>query len=197
VIVAIAVLLTLSGKQPPANATEGRQLLAGLFNGNTRLPRLADLLPIAPGGGSAPTPAPAPPQSGSGDSGDIPGLYRDLYVTAGRDYRLPWTVLAGIGKVESDHGRSQLPGVHSGSNSAGACGPMQIGCVPGSAAGNSWATYGRGSPYSPGDAIPAAARYLVGHGAHQSIDQAIYGYNHSSAYVANVKGWARRYGGTV
>ncbi|MEN3358469.1 MAG: hypothetical protein V7637_2451, partial [Mycobacteriales bacterium] len=27
---------------------------------------------------------------------------------------LSWTVLAGIGKIESDHGRSTLPGVHSG-----------------------------------------------------------------------------------
>jgi hypothetical protein len=33
---------------------------------------------------------------------------------------LPWTVLAAVGQVESDHGRSTLPGVHSGHNSAGA-----------------------------------------------------------------------------
>ncbi len=39
---------------------------------------------------------------------------------------LPWSVLAGIGKVESDHGRANLPGVRSGSNSAGAEGPMQL-----------------------------------------------------------------------
>ena len=49
---------------------------------------------------------------------------------AGSRYRIPWSVLAGIGKVESDHGRARLPGVRSGSNWAGACGPMQIGCVP-------------------------------------------------------------------
>jgi hypothetical protein len=38
---------------------------------------------------------------------------------------LPWTILAAIGTVESDNGQSTLPGVHSGSNSAGAEGPMR------------------------------------------------------------------------
>ncbi len=33
---------------------------------------------------------------------------------------LPWTVLAAIGTVESDNGQSNLPGVHSGANAAGA-----------------------------------------------------------------------------
>src|SRR5581483_9219181 len=37
---------------------------------------------------------------------------------------LPWTVLAAIGTVESGNGTSNLPGVHSGSNAAGAEGPM-------------------------------------------------------------------------
>ena len=35
-------------------------------------------------------------------------------------------MLAGIGKVESDHGQSDAPGVHSGANFAGAEGPMQF-----------------------------------------------------------------------
>ena len=35
-------------------------------------------------------------------------------------------MLAGIGEVESGHGRSALPGVRSGSNSAGAEGLMQF-----------------------------------------------------------------------
>ena len=39
---------------------------------------------------------------------------------------LPWGVLAGIGEVESDHGQSTAPGVHSGANFAGAEGPMQF-----------------------------------------------------------------------
>jgi membrane-bound lytic murein transglycosylase B len=102
-------------------------------------------------------------------------------------------VLAAIGKVESDHGRVRLPGVRSGSNWAGACGPMQLGCVPRSKAGNAWARYGHGSVYDPADAIPAAARYLVDHDAGHHLDRALYAYNHSWAYVTRVKQLARRY----
>ena len=138
----------------------------------------------------------ATPPSGqprrSGRHRDIPAVSR-LYRQAGARYRVPWSVLAAIGKVESDHGRSRLPGVRSGSNWAGACGPMQIGCVPGSKAGNSWARYGHGRPHDPEAAIPAAARYLVDHGARCNLDQAILAYNHSRAYVAKVKQLAHRY----
>jgi membrane-bound lytic murein transglycosylase B len=124
---------------------------------------------------------------------DVPRAYLRVYCQAGTRYRIPWPVLAAIGKVESDHGRTRLPGVRSGSNWAGACGPMQIGCVPGSKAGNSWARYGHGRPHDPANAIPAAARYLVDHGARRNLDRAIYAYNHSWAYVAKVKQLARRY----
>jgi len=126
---------------------------------------------------------------------DVPRSYLRLYCKAGTSNRVPWSVLAAIGKVESDHGRVRLPGVRSGSNWAGACGPMQIGCVPGSKAGNAWARYGRGRPHDPANAILAAARYLVDHGARRNLDRAIYAYNHSRAYVAKVKQLARRYGG--
>jgi membrane-bound lytic murein transglycosylase B len=124
---------------------------------------------------------------------DIPSGYLRLYRRAGARHRLPWPVLAAIGKVESDHGRSRLPGVRSGSNWAGACGPMQLGCVPGSKAGDAWARYGHGRPHDPAAAIPAAARYLVDHGARRNLDRAIYAYNHSWSYVARVKALARRY----
>jgi membrane-bound lytic murein transglycosylase B len=147
--------------------------------------------------------APAPkPKSGASfgqprpsraATADIPTGYLHLYRSAGARYRIPWPVLAAIGKVESDHGRTRLPGVRSGSNWAGACGPMQIGCVPGSKAGNAWARYGHGRPHNPAQAIPAAARYLVDHGARHNLDRAIYAYNHSWAYVAKVKQLARRY----
>jgi len=144
------------------------------------------------------TPAPKKPTAGqpqpsSAGTADIPPDYLRLYRTAGSRYRIPWSVLAAIGKVESDHGRTQLPGVRSGSNWAGACGPMQIGCVPGSKAGNAWARYGHGRPHDPAQAIPAAARYLVDHDARHHLDQAIYAYNHSWSYVAKVKQLARRY----
>jgi membrane-bound lytic murein transglycosylase B len=144
--------------------------------------------------------APAPPKPAGGQPGpsraaaaDIPPAYLRLYRQAGARYRIPWPVLAAIGKVESDHGRVRLPGVRSGSNWAGACGPMQLGCVAGSKAGNSWARYGHGRPYDPAQAIPAAARYLVDHGARRDLDRAIYAYNHSRSYVTKVKTLARRY----
>ena len=112
---------------------------------------------------------------------------------------LSWAVLAAIGKVESDHGRARLPGVRSGWNAAGAAGPMQFGIGQGRA-GNAWARYGgdfdrdgRSSVYDPGDAIPAAARYLCDHGAPRRLDTALYAYNHSWAYVTRVKRLARGY----
>jgi len=131
---------------------------------------------------------------------DIPTGYLPLYRRAAqRCPGLSWSVLAAIGKVESDHGRSRLPGVRSGWNAAGAAGPMQFGIGVGRA-GNAWARYGHDfdrdgqrSVYDPGDAIPAAARYLCAAGAPRRLDRALYAYNHSWTYVAEVKQLARRY----
>jgi membrane-bound lytic murein transglycosylase B len=154
-----------------------------------------DLGVIEPPARAAPTRKPAARQPGPSRAAlaDIPAAYLRLYRQAGARYRVPWSVLAAIGKVESDHGRARLPGVRSGSNWAGACGPMQLGCVPHSKAGNAWARYGHGNVYDLAQAIPAAACYLVDHGARHNLDQAIYAYNHSWAYVAKVKQLARRY----
>jgi membrane-bound lytic murein transglycosylase B len=154
-----------------------------------------DLSVLEPPARAAPArkPAARQPAPSRAAIADIPTGYLRLYRTAGTRYRIPWSVLAAIGKVESDHGRVRLPGVRSGSNWAGACGPMQIGCVTGSKAGNAWARYGRGSPHDPAAAIPAAARYLVDHGARRNLDRAIFAYNHSWSYVARVKQLAGRY----
>ena len=156
-----------------------------------------DLGVIDPPARAAParTPGAGQPGPSRAATADIPPGYLRLYRSAGARYRVPWPVLAAIGKVESDHGRARLPGVRSGSNWAGACGPMQLGCVPGSKAGNAWARYGHGRPHDPAQAIPAAARYLVDHGARHHVDRAIFAYNHSWAYVAKVKALARRYAG--
>jgi membrane-bound lytic murein transglycosylase B len=156
-----------------------------------------DLRLVDPPAQAAPArkPAPGQPTPSQAAAADIPTRYLRLYRQAGARYRIPWPVLAAIGKVESDHGRVRLPGVCSGSNWAGACGPMQIGCVPGSKAGNAWARYGHGRPHDPA-AIPAAARYLVDHGARHYLDRALFAYNHSRSYVAKVKAIARRYART-
>jgi membrane-bound lytic murein transglycosylase B len=154
-----------------------------------------DLGLLEPPAQAAPAPRPAASQPGPSRAAvaDIPAGYLRLYRSAGATYRVPWPVLAAIGKVESDHGRARLPGVRSGSNWAGACGPMQIGCVPSGKAGNAWARYGRGRPHDPANAVPAAARYLVDHGVRRDLDRAIFAYNHSRSYVAKVKQLARRY----
>jgi hypothetical protein len=144
-------------------------------------------------------PARQAPPSGAATA-DIPAAYLALYRQAAPHCpELSWSVLAAIGKVESDHGRAPLPGVRSGWNHAGAAGPMQFGIGKGRA-GNAWARFGRdfdhdGRPsvYDPGDAIPAAARYLCDAGAPRRLDAALYAYNPSSSYVAKVKAIARRY----
>src|SRR4029453_6136377 len=82
-------------------------------------------------GGGAPTPTPQQA---------IPPPLLPVYQTAADSCPgLPWSVVAAIGKVETDHGRSTAPGVHSGANFAGAAGPMQIGI--GGKAGNTFAGY--------------------------------------------------------
>src|SRR3984957_9285893 len=57
----------------------------------------------------------------------IPANYLKWFQKVGLQYNVPWTVLAGIGKVESDDGQTTLTGVITGSNDFGAAGPMQIG----------------------------------------------------------------------
>jgi hypothetical protein len=125
---------------------------------------------------------------------DIPRRYLALYQRTGRHERIPWEVLAGIGKIESDHGRSRAPGVRSGVNAFGCCaGPMQFNLRNGPP--STWDTYGRGSPYRPEDAIPAAGRKLAADRRRTgSLRGALYAYNHSTAYVDGVLHQARRYG---
>ncbi|MGW9635901.1 C40 family peptidase [Nocardiopsis alba] len=143
----------------------------------------------------------------------IPENYLELYREAGEDRGIPWNILAGIGQVESHHGRWDGPGITEGHNDWGAAGPMQFGSLDGSAAGNSWGgepiqdvedrpdqgygVDGNGdgivNVYDPADAIPAAADYLISHGIEDDVRQAIFGYNHAWWYVDDVLEWAERY----
>ncbi|WP_394620139.1 NlpC/P60 family protein [Lentzea sp. JNUCC 0626] len=136
---------------------------------------------------------------------DIPGDYLSLYFEAARSCPgLSWSVLAAIGKIESDHGRSPLVGVAAGTeNFAGARGPMQFlqstfdsvvsqhqlpagGQVP-------------PSPWDPHDAVHAAAHYLCDSGAREGRDlrAAIWAYNHADWYVAQVLAQADRYASVI
>jgi peptidoglycan DL-endopeptidase CwlO len=142
----------------------------------------------------------------------IPANYLYWYQRVGNQYDVPWTILAGIGTVESDNGQTTLPGVHSGSNPFGAAGPMQIGI--GGAAGNVWgglpvhpasevvngvATDEDGGPdasvYDPADAIAGAAKYLLTAGVQTNPSSAIFAYNHLQSYVQSVLSYASAYAG--
>ena len=150
------------------------------------------------------------PAAASSAAASIPAGYLADYEKAGAAYGIPWTVLAGIGTVESANGQSTAPGVHSGANAYGAAGPMQFGV--GGAAGDTWGgtpvhpasehTGGYGidgdgdgivNVYDPGDAIPSAAWFLQAHGAAADLQAALFDWNHSAAYVSDVLSWAARY----
>jgi cell wall-associated NlpC family hydrolase len=152
------------------------------------------------------------PPAGAKAQGGIPATYLYWYQVVGNQYDVPWTLLAGIGTVESDNGQSTLPGVHSGQNGFGAAGPMQIGI--GGAATDVWggaaihpasevvsgvATDEDGGPdanvYDPADAIAGAAKYLVKAGVQTDAASAVFAYNHLQSYVQSVLYWAGLYAG--
>ncbi len=128
---------------------------------------------------------------------EIPPEYLRLYLRAAARYGLDWAILAGIGKVECDHGRDPAPSctLEGAVNSAGAGGPMQF-------LASTWARYGvdaegDGPPdrWNPADAIFGAARYLRASGAPGNYRVAIYAYNHAGWYVEAVESWAAKYSG--
>ncbi len=133
---------------------------------------------------------------------EIPPAMLALYQQAAASCPgLPWSVLAAIGTVESDNGTSTLPGVHTGANSAGAEGPMQMLAA-------SFAAYDTPvppggatppSPYDPADAVYAAARMLCADGARDGadIEAAVFSYDHATWYVDEVLALAQSYGETA
>ena len=137
---------------------------------------------------------------------DIPEDYLRLYKEHGARIGVQWNVLAAIGKRETDHGRSTLPGVRSGTNYAGAAGPMQflISTWGGKAKikvnkekFNGYASDGDGDGigdvYNPADAILGAAKMLKRNGAPDDLRRAIFTYNRAMWYVDQVLEIARRY----
>ncbi len=128
---------------------------------------------------------------------EIPARYLQLYEAAATRYGIDWAVLAGIGRVECDHGRDPDPSCtrEGAVNSAGAGGPMQF-------IASTWARYGvdgdgdgRIDRWDPADAIFAAANYVVSSGAPGDYRRALLAYNHADWYVREVEGWAARYRG--
>ncbi|GED97399.1 lytic transglycosylase domain-containing protein [Gordonia crocea] len=158
----------------------------------------------------------------------IPGVVLQAYKLAATrvgaetpNCKLPWNLLAGIGRIESGHAgngnvdeygntRSQilgpaldgsLPGnaiIHDASgNAARAMGPMQF--IP-----STWASWGsdangdgKADPHNIFDATYSAGRYLCAGvtdiTAGNNAVSAVFRYNHSMAYVTNVLAWSAAY----
>ncbi|MGW5715313.1 C40 family peptidase [Amycolatopsis sp. NPDC003865] len=148
--------------------------------------------------GTGDTSSAAAPSDGA--VADIPPDYLVLYRQAAQTCPgLDWSILAAIGKIETDHGRSTLPGVHSGENRAKAGGPMQFlqSTFDSVIARHQIPSGGAHPPsrYNPHDAIYAAAAYLCDSGARDGRDlhAAIFAYNHAESYVQKVLTQSERY----
>ena len=129
---------------------------------------------------------------------DIPSAFLSLYQRAAQRYGLDWAILAGIGKVECDHGRDPDPSCRTAGavNSAGAGGPMQF-------ISSTWGRFGvdgngdgRTDRWDPADSIYGAANYLRASGAPGDYGRALLAYNHAHWYVVEVEAWADRYRGS-
>src|ERR1019366_1800837 len=132
----------------------------------------------------------------------VPGIPRNLlpiFEGAGQQFQLGnngWAYLAALNNAESTFGTSQLPGVHSGSNSAGAAGPMQIGI--GGAATDNWDTIvaqipaglpGGAQPpsvYNETDAVYAGAALLKKWGAPGNWQAGLPAWNNYPPEIAQV-----------
>ena len=128
---------------------------------------------------------------------DIPASYLVLDMQAAATCPgLSWTVLAGIGKKESDFGRAK-----DQVSDKGAVGPMQF--LPATFDEYAQPVPPGGAdpptPWDPIDAVYAAARMLCANGAKNNTDihGAIYAYNHSDDYVKEVLGYAAQYSSAI
>jgi cell wall-associated NlpC family hydrolase len=173
---------------------------------------------------SGPGGAPLPVVASAGATGEIPAELLGVYQDAAGRYcsGLPWTVLAGIGWMESRHGGGRAdpatgevdppivgvpidgsPGLAAIADPtqpdgwARAMGPMQFL----STTWARWATLAPGrpagaqpSPHNAWDAIHGAARLLCAGREHlDDVAEAVYAYNHSSDYVEAVLAKADTY----
>jgi cell wall-associated NlpC family hydrolase len=151
---------------------------------------LGGCVAVVAGAGGTATPLGASTGAGPSSGAAVPAAWETLEQSAAATCPgLDWSVLGAIGRVESDSGRSTLPGVASGANAAGAQGPLQF--EPATFA--AYATVGPGgatppSPYDPVDALYTAAHLLCADGAGRptQLASAVYDYNHSSVYVDTV-----------
>ena len=113
---------------------------------------------------------------------DIPPDQLGMMLQVSQETNIPWQILGAIAKVESNLGQNMA------TSSAGAIGYGQF--LP-----STWETYGvDGDPYDFRDVIPAMGRFLLDTGALDDVPEALYAYNHSWPYVAQVLSYAASYG---
>src|SRR4051794_9336741 len=146
------------------------------------------------GGIGFPLPPPGRPRQDSlrNPALPIPPQVQRLYRAAGARYRLPWTLLAGIGMAETGHGHT------TATSTAGAQGLMQFLPATFAVAGVDGDADGRVDIRSDADSIFSAANYLtrsgVSHGT-AGVLKALRAYNRPSWYANDVLFYAARYGG--
>lgn len=122
----------------------------------------------------------------------IPPKVKDLYEAAAARYKLPWTLLAGIGMEETGHGRNNR------TSSAGAQGLMQFMPATFTVMGVDGDRDGRADIHNDADSIFSAANYLTRSGVSQGqagVRKALFAYNHTAWYVNDVLHYAHHYGG--
>jgi cell wall-associated NlpC family hydrolase len=146
------------------------------------------------GGVGFPIPRPGTPRRASLHNPPlpIPAKIKKLYLAAADRYKIPWTLLAGIGMEETGHGRNNR------TSSAGAQGLMQF--MPAT-----WASMGvdgdhdrRADIHNNADSIYSAANYLTKSGVSQGaagVRKALFAYNPVDWYANDVLFYAARYGG--
>lgn len=218
---------TLTGVHRPGNSPDLLKLL-GPTGTEPGAPQLA---PGTRAQAGDPPPPPLDnemPRDLPGGKYGIPGIVLRAYQSAERRMataqpgcHLPWWLLAGVGKVESNHaddgyvdrsGETKrtilgpvLNGLHGtmavGDTDGGkwdgdatwdrAVGPMQF--IPAS-----WRRWSNGGdPDNVYDAAMAAGRYLCADGRNLSVAgqraDAVFAYNHSNEYVRLVLSWANSY----
>lgn len=122
----------------------------------------------------------------------IPSDMKALYEAAAAQYQLPWTLLAGIGMAETNHGRVDAI------SSAGARGPMQFMSATWAAMGVDGDGDGRADITNDADSVFSAANYLTRSGVvegPEGVRGALFAYNRADWYVNDVLTYAHAYGG--
>lgn len=146
------------------------------------------------GGIGFPLPPPGQPRQDSLHNPPlpIPARIERLYRAAAAKYRLPWTLLAGVGMAETGHGRNNA------TSWAGAQGLMQFMPATFAAMGVDGDGDGRADILSDADSVFSAANYLTRSGVSEGaagVRKALRTYNRPAWYTNDVLFYADAYGG--